>query len=139
MTWHKCDVRLQCSPRLRQVGARHGAAAQQRATLAYLAVLAVNAEHDCEGRLQAMYADPSYLGSFAPSLTPAHLLAALEQLHEAGLVSQEEAMVLLPGWDESWRAVKPSTARVRQHRRMKAERAAIERNGHHGGDNGRAE
>ncbi|MFO0451589.1 MAG: hypothetical protein ACK52I_23510 [Pseudomonadota bacterium] len=123
MTWFKADARLQCSPRLRAVGAKHGTAAQMRATLVWYAVLAVNAEHDCDGKLASIYADAGYLSTFAPALTPIEFRAALEHLVDVGLVSHEvDGAVAIPGWDESWRCVKTSTARVRLHRALKAER-----------------
>jgi len=124
MTWHKVDVRLQCSPRLRSIGVEHGAAAQQRATLVWLAILAVNAEHDCDGKLSAIYADRGYLGTFCPcvSANAIEFGAALGQLEQAGLIAREGDVLVLPGWDETWRTVKTSTARVRMHRQLKAER-----------------
>jgi hypothetical protein len=123
MTWFKADARLQCSPRLRAVGAKHGMASQQRATLVWYAVLAVNAEHDCDGKLASIYADAGYLSTFAPALSAIEFRGALEHLADVGLVSLEaDGAVAIPGWDESWRCVKTSTARVRLHRQMKAER-----------------
>lgn len=123
MTWFKSDVRLQCSPRLRAVGAKHGPAAQQRATLVWYAVLAVNAEHDCDGKLASIYADAGYLSTFAPALSSIEFRGALEHLAAVGLVSLEpDGAVAIPGWDETWRCVKTSTARVRLHRQLKAER-----------------
>ena len=122
MTWHKADTRLQCSPRLRAIGAEHGTTAQQRATLVWLAVLAVNAEHDCDGKLDAIYADVGYLSTYCPAVNAIEFRAALQHLADAGLLELGDAGLVLPGWDETWRAVKTSTARVRQHRAIKAER-----------------
>lgn len=123
MTWHKCDVRIQCSPRLRSIGTNHGEAAQQRATLAWLAVLAVNAEHDCEGRLDPMYADLGYLATYCPAVPVLQLRQALEYLAAAALIDvAPDGAMQIPGWDETWRCTKTSTARVRLHRQLKAER-----------------
>ncbi|MBL8752250.1 MAG: hypothetical protein JNK15_03030 [Planctomycetes bacterium] len=123
MTWFKSDVRLQCSPRLRAVGSSHGLPAQQRATLLWHAVLAVNAEHDCDGKLASIYADAGYLATFAPSLNAIEFRAGLEHLAVVGLIVLEgDGSITLPGWDETWRCVKTSTARVRLHRQLKAER-----------------
>jgi hypothetical protein len=123
VTWHKCDVRIQCSPRLRSIGTKHGEAAQQRATLAWLAVLAVNAEHDCDGRLEPMYADLGYLATYCPALPGLQLRQAIEHLSDAALIDRAaDGALHIPGWDETWRCTKTSTARVRLHRQLKAAR-----------------
>lgn len=130
MTWHKVDVRLQCSPRLRHIGEQDGPPAQQRATLVWLAVLAVNAEHDCDGKLSQIYASPGYLSTFCPSLNAIEFRGALKDLEGAGLIETLDGGGLqIPGWDESWRTVKTSTARVRMHRQLKAEREQQRRAG----------
>lgn len=124
MTWHKCDVRMQCSPRLRSIGVAEGTKAQQIATLAWLAILAVNAEHDCDGKVSAMYADVGYLVTFCPTVSAIELRRAFGHLSQAGLIefgASGELQII--GWDETWRATKTSTARVRLHRQLKAERA----------------
>lgn len=120
MTWWKADARLQCSPRLRSVANQHGGRRGKDATLAWVAVLSVNGEHGCDGDLENLYVDPEYLGTFAPLLTKKELLQALADIKTAGLVGDREGggLVIL-GWDETWQAVKPSTERVRRHRKNK--------------------
>lgn len=119
MTWHKSDVRLQCSPRLRRIGSLQGRQAQRDATLLYLALLAVNAEHDCDGKISAIYSDLGYVVTYCPSFDLAELPKVLDQLAEVELVELGIEGIAITGWDETWRAVKTSTARVRLHRHLK--------------------
>lgn len=104
-SYHRCEVRIQCLPGLRAVGAKHGADAQQRATLAWLALLGASAEHDCGGRLRPELADVTFLSTFAPAMTASEIRAALEHLVEVGLVALEAGgFVTIAGRGESWRA-----------------------------------
>lgn len=123
MTWHKVDVRVQCSPRLRQVARDNGADVGAQATLVWLAVLAANAEHDCDGTLPAMVSDPGYLATFCPLVPLEQLPWLLQLLQHVGLVElRGDGSLHVLGWDPTWRAVKPSTARVRLHRELQRQK-----------------
>lgn len=120
MTWHKADTRLQCSPRLRDIARRSGLDDGRRCTLVFAAVLAVHAEHGDGGDVPAMAAALDVLGSFCPLVEPSALPRCLELLAAAGLIQlQDDGGIHLLGWDDTWRAVQPSTARVRMHRALK--------------------
>lgn len=125
MTWSKTDTRLQCSPRFAAIARQNGLARAQRACLAWLAVLAVNAEHDCDGVLKPIYAHQDYLRQFAALLDEEQLLQGLADLEVAEMIDVDDGKLTITGWDQSWRTVMPSTARVRLHRdRKRAEREA---------------
>lgn len=125
MTWHKTDCRLQCSPRLRAVANQFGLDRGQLATLVWLAVLAVNAEHDCDGTIPPMVADWGYLATFCPMVPTDEVRPLVDLLAAVGLLELlPDGGVHILGWDATWRAVKPSTARVQLHRQAKAARKA---------------
>lgn len=126
MTWWKADTRLQCSPRLRLIERTHGQVAAMQATLAWQAILGVNSEHGCEGLLQAIYADIGYLGSYCPLVQGDALAVAIAHLIDVQMLAQdkEPGDLRICGWDETWRATLPSTARSRLYRdRQAANRA----------------
>lgn len=127
MTWGKRDSRWQCSPRLRAVERQHGHAAAVAATLAFDAVLGVHAEHGGDGRLEPIFADLGYVVTFCPLLTLEQLKDAVAHLVEVDLLGRDGEGLIIEGWDETWRTMKPSSERVRLHRARKAEKLRMAR------------
>jgi hypothetical protein len=123
MTWHKMDTKWQGSPRLAAIEREHGRQAAKDAALAFAAVLGVNTEHACHGKLEQIYTDPEWmrLAGHASRLTVEELEVALRHLITAGLLHRDGALLCVSGWDpKKWDTVLPSTERVRLHREIKA-------------------
>lgn len=125
MSWCKIDIHLMASPRFRLVGNRHGAPAEQRAVLAYMAILFVNARHGCKGNIEELYSGRDYLATFCTRMNEIEFRAALEHLAEAGLIDLKPTSIEITGYCEHFDSPVPSTERVRIHRRLKAEREAM--------------
>ena len=123
-SWFKCSVNLLNSPGAHAVAEMaSGRRASAHAMVIYIAILGVNAEHGCDGKLSSKHANPRLLAGRAAfaELDDDEIKSYLEVLIEAGLLkSLGDGAVEIVGWSDAWRVRSPA-ARMRRHRAKKTE------------------